>query len=71
MLDIELEIEHVMYIFFSSLGWLLMSIWGKIQLGLLYTAIPTFLNTVLIVSIVIGSLGSVLAIVLFFTQVFD
>lgn len=64
MLDIQLEIEHLVYIFITSITWILITFWGRAQYMALYDPIPAIAQTLITVSFWIGGAGMLVGILL-------
>ncbi len=71
MVDIELEIPHLIYIFFTSITWLLMTFWGRAQFILFYTPLPALGQTIINISFIIGAVGIVVGIGLILYTIFE
>ncbi|MHA1775748.1 MAG: hypothetical protein ACTSWC_03175 [Promethearchaeota archaeon] len=71
MLDIQLEIEHLVYIFITSITWLLITFWGRAQYIALYNPIPAIGQLIITISFWIGGAGMLIGILLVLYTVFE
>ena len=62
MIDFELEIQHIVYIFMISITWLLISLWGGSVLRALYDPMPLAVGTFIVVSYWVAGGGFALGI---------
>ncbi|MHA1520895.1 MAG: hypothetical protein ACTSVZ_09020 [Promethearchaeota archaeon] len=71
MVDIELEIPHLIYIFFTSIMWLLMTLWGRAQFLIVYNPLPDLGQLIINISFIVGAVGIVVGIGLILYTIFE
>ncbi|MHA1672499.1 MAG: hypothetical protein ACTSYI_02640 [Promethearchaeota archaeon] len=71
MVDIQLEIEHLVYIFFTAITWLLMTFWGRAQLLIVYDPLPALGQLMINISFIVGAVGIIIGIGLILYTIFE
>jgi hypothetical protein len=71
MLDINLEIKHLIYIFITALVWLGMTFWGRAQFMALYDPLPETIRTLVTISFFVGGGGILIGIGLILITIFE
>ena len=71
MVDVQLEIEHLVYIFFTSITWLLMTFWGRFQFLQVYDPLPALGQLIITISFIVGAVGMVVGIGLILYTIFE
>ncbi|WP_457558165.1 hypothetical protein [Candidatus Harpocratesius sp.] len=71
MVDIQLEIEHLVYIFITSITWLLITFWGRAQYLALYDPIPSIGQLFITISFWIGGIGILIGVLLVLITIFE
>lgn len=71
MVDIQLEIEHLVYIFITSITWLIITFWGRAQFLLIYDPLPSMAQLFITISFIGGAAGILIGIILILITVFE